>query len=262
MLDAGTQLIGSTLGGFTIESLISPRTVTTVCLATHPRFKRKVALKVLSAEAADDPALRERFIHESQLTEALDHPNVIPIYDADEDAGVFYIAMHYAEDGDLRRLLDRKGRLALVRTIAIVEQVAGALDAMHAASFVHWDVKSSNILLGEAGHVYLSDFGVARRVKPVDARRDISALASVAYRCLAGEPQSAIEAIKADNVRPPLSTARPGLPPALDGVLDTAMAEHRQVHDQTAGSMAHALRLAGLGIQSSRITLWAQLSEA
>jgi serine/threonine protein kinase len=172
---------------------------------------------------------------------SLDHPNVIPIYDAGEDAGTFYIAMHYAEDGDLRLLLDRKGRLALVRTIAIVEQIAGALDAMHAAPFVHWDVKTSNVLLGKAGHVYLSDFGLAHPVKPVDARRDISALAYAAYRCLAGEPQSETEAINADNVRPPLSTARPGLPSALDGVLATAMVEDRHVHDQTAGSMARAL---------------------
>jgi serine/threonine protein kinase len=169
--------------------------------------------------------------------------------------------MHYAEDGDLRRLLDRKGRLALVRTIAVVEQIAGALDAMHAASFVHWDVKASNVLLGKAGHVYLSDFGLAHPVKHVDARRDITALACVAYRCLAGEPQSEIEAIKANNVRPPLSNARPGLPLALDGVLAAAMAEDRNAHHQTAGSMARALRLAGLGTRSSGITLWAHLSE-
>jgi serine/threonine protein kinase len=261
VIDAEAQLIRRTLGGFTIESLIGRRTTTTVCLATHPRLNRKVALKVLSAEAADDPELRARFVQESQLAASLDHPNVIPIDDAGEDGGTFYIAMHYAEDGDLRRLLDRKGRLAPVRTFAIVEQIAGALDAMHAASFVHWDVKASNVLLGKAGHVYLSDFGLAHPVKHVDARRDVSALARMAYRCLAGQPQPEIEAITVNNVRSPLSNARAGLSLALDGVLAAAMAEDRRAHHQTAGSMARALRVAGLGTQSSGITLWAHLSE-
>lgn len=231
----------------------------TLYLATHLRTKRKVVLKVLPAVAADD---RERFFRESELMASLDHPNVIPIYEADEDAGVFFIAMHFAGNGDLQGLLDRKGWLGLTRTLVIVEQVASALDAMHAALLVHGDVKPANILLGEAGHVYLADFGLSRRVTSVYPRRDISRLAHVAYRCLAGPQKYEIAAIKTRNSSPPLSSVRPELPVAVSDILAAANVPPSQVQYRSAGSLAHALRLAGLGIQSSRATLWPHLSDA
>src|SRR5207253_8864087 len=134
------RLIGRTVGGFTIESLLGEGSTSTVYLATHPRLKDKVALKVLPAAIQDDPGFRERFIREPKLAASLDHPNVIPIYDAGESNGLLYIAMGYAEGGDLRSLLEREDRLPLVRTIVIVEQVASALDAAHAAALPHLHV--------------------------------------------------------------------------------------------------------------------------
>jgi serine/threonine-protein kinase len=250
--------MGSTLGGYRIEWLIRHDIGSTLYLATHLRSKRKVALKVLPTEATDD---RERALRESELMASFDHPNVIPIYEIDEDDGVFFIAMRFAGNGDLQGLLDRKGRLGLMRTLVIVEQVASALDAMHAALLVHWDVKLANILLGEGGHVYLADFGLARRVTSVDPRRDISRLADVAYRCLAGPRRSELAASKARSAPPPLSSVRPELPVAVSDLLAATTVPPSQVQYRSAGSLAHALRLAGLGAQSSRATLWAHLSD-
>src|SRR4051794_5179428 len=206
--------IGEAIGGFRIGSLLGRGGMGAVYLATHERLQRKVALKVLVPELAADAAFRERFIRESQLAALLEHPNVIPIYDADEVDGVLYLAMRYVEGSDLRTVLDDKGMLAPPRTVAIVEQVAAALDAAHGAALVHRDVKPANILLAQPGsQVYLSDFGLAKQRDaagltrtgtfmgsvdycapeqieglPVDGRADIYALGSVLHHCLAGQP--------------------------------------------------------------------------
>src|SRR5436190_18719796 len=93
--------VGQTFGGYTIESLLGRGGMGTVFLATHERLRRKVALKVLGSDIAVDPVFRERFIRESQVAASLDHPNVVPIYDADERDGVLYIAMRYVDGTDL-----------------------------------------------------------------------------------------------------------------------------------------------------------------
>src|SRR5688572_1350717 len=98
-----------------------------VYLAEHLRLGRKVALKILAPHLAADEDFRQRFIRESQMAAAIDHPNIVPIYDADETDGMLYIAMRYVEGSDLRALLEAKGRLGTARTIALLEQVAGAL---------------------------------------------------------------------------------------------------------------------------------------
>src|SRR5919199_1225431 len=105
----------------------------TVYLATHARLARKVALKVISPELADDEEFRARFLRESQLAASLDHPNVIPIYDADEVDGVLYLAMRYIAGPSLRTLLRERATLTTSETHAIAEQIGGALDAAHAA---------------------------------------------------------------------------------------------------------------------------------
>ena len=98
----------------------------------------------------------------------MDHPHIIPIYDADEVGGLLFIAMRLVRGGDLRGLLEREGVLPPARAAGIVSQVASALDAAHGADLVHRDVKPANILLaapaGEADYVYLSDFGMSKDV--------------------------------------------------------------------------------------------------
>src|SRR5205085_7078914 len=165
-------------------------------------------------ELAQDAGFRERFIRESKLAATIEHPNVIPVYDAGEEASLLYIAMRYVDGTDLRRVL-LDGPLAPHRAIALLSQVAGALDAAHAEGLVHRDVKPGNVLLetrrGEE-HVFLTDFGLTKRVdartamtrtgtfvgtvdyvapeqiegKAVDFRVDVYSLGCVLVECLTG----------------------------------------------------------------------------
>src|SRR5439155_11911209 len=128
--------------------------------ATQITLDRPVALKLIAPQLAEDPAVRERFLRESRLAAAIDHPNVIPVYEADAADGVLFIAMRYVEGTDLRKLV-AGGRLAPQRAARIVGQIGAALDAAHARGLVHRDVKPANVLVtGEEGgeHVYLTDF--------------------------------------------------------------------------------------------------------
>ena len=246
-----------------------------VYLATQTRLGRRVALKVLLPEFAADNDYRARFIRESELAASLEHPNVLPVYDAGEIEGVLYLAMRYVEGRDLRALLKEQGVPMPERTLSVVRQVAAALDAAHEAGLVHRDVKPANILIGKKEEVYLSDFGVAKRTasaamtrtgsflgtvdycapeqiegQAVDGRADIYSLGCVAFHCLAGQPpyqrETEVAVIKAHLQDPPpaLSTVRPGLPQALDGAIVTAMAKRPEVRFQTAGEFSTALERA------------------
>src|SRR5437667_10594424 len=137
--------VGQTFGGYTIESLLGRGGMGTVFLATHERLGRKVALKVIAQELALDEDFRARFLRESQLAASLDHPNVIPIYDADEVDGVLYLAMRYVSGPSLQTLLRERGTLSPAETLRIAEQIGGALDAAHRAGLVHRAVKPANI---------------------------------------------------------------------------------------------------------------------
>src|SRR5438093_2101474 len=143
--------VGQTFGGYTIESLLGRGGMGTVFLATHERLGRKVALKVISPELAHDEDFRSRFLRESELVASLDHPNVIPIYDADEVDGVLYLAMRYVDGPSLRELIRGDRRLAAEETLRVAREIGGALDAAHARGLVHRDVNPANILLAEPG---------------------------------------------------------------------------------------------------------------
>ena len=133
--------------------------------AEHAILGRKAALKTLAPDLAGDNDFRERFIRESQMVAALDHPSIIPIYDAGEVGGIVYIAMRHVSGGDLSNEIDA-GKLDADRAILILEQVAGALDAAHDHGLVHRDVKPANVLLdGEGGRAYLTDFGIAKQAR-------------------------------------------------------------------------------------------------
>ena len=155
--------VGSVLAGYRIERLLGRGGMSSVYLAEHLRLHRKVALKLMAPELADDERFRERFLRESQLAASLDHPNVVPVYDADESDGVLYIAMRYVEGSDLRELLRRDSPLPPARAVAIVGHAAAGLDAAHRRGLVHRDVKPGNILIGEDDHVYVSDFGLTKQ---------------------------------------------------------------------------------------------------
>ena len=139
--------IGTVVAGSRIEERLGPGGMSLVYRAEHATLGRKVAIKFLAPQLADDAASRERFLRESRLAAALHHPNIVPIFDAGEADGVPYITMHFVEGADLAALLARHGPLATDRLLAIMAQVAGALDAAHDKGLVHRDVKPANILI-------------------------------------------------------------------------------------------------------------------
>jgi predicted Ser/Thr protein kinase len=267
--------IGETFGGYTIESLLGRGGMGTVYLATHERLARKVALKVIAPELADDEEFRARFLRESQLAASLDHPNVIPIYDADEVDGVLFLAMRYVSGPSLQALLTARGSLSAGEALGIADQIGGALDAAHRAGLVHRDVKPANILLAEHGsHAYLCDFGLAKRAastavtqagaflgtldycapeqiqgQAVDGRADVYSLGAVLFACLAGRPPypretdvAVLQAHLADSP-PALSGSRPEFG-ALDPVIARALAKRPEDRYTTAGALAGAARQA------------------
>src|SRR5262245_11896155 len=138
--------VGTELAGYRIESLLGWGGMSVVYLAEDLRLKRRVALKLLAARLAADDAFRDRFLRESELAASIDHPNIVPIYEAGTAEDVLFIAMRYVAGGDLKQRVER-GRMDPADAIGILAQVAIALDAAHGRDLVHRDVKPSNILL-------------------------------------------------------------------------------------------------------------------
>jgi serine/threonine protein kinase len=158
---------GSQVATYEIAEEIGRGGMAVVYRARDLRLGRWVALKILSGDVTRDRAFQQRFIRESRAAAAVDHPNILPIFDAGEADGVFYIAMRYVADRDLGNLIDRIGPLPTAHAVSITAQIGSALDAAHARGLVHRDVKPPNILLGDVtendagNHVYLSDFGIS-----------------------------------------------------------------------------------------------------
>jgi serine/threonine-protein kinase len=272
--------IGTEIGGYRIESVIGRGGMSVVYLARHEGLERQAALKLLAPELAENEGFRQRFVRESRIAAGLDHPNVIPVYDAGEADGVLYIAMRYVRGSDLKTLLAEHGPLDLPDVVRVMDQLGAALDAAHSEGLVHRDVKPANVLLSPAtppakiGHLYLADFGLTKkslsgsgvtksgqfvgtidyvapeqiRSEPVDGRADVYSLGAVLYECLAGEPpfvrDTEVAVMFAQlNDRPPRPTVgRPELPAAIDDVVAKAMAKAPDLRYPTAGNTAQAAR--------------------
>ena len=181
---------GTTFANYRVESLLGRGGMGVVYLARDLSLDRRVALKLIAPELADDEQFRARFLREPKLAASLDHPNVIPIYEAGEHDGQLYLAMRFVEGSDLRTLLDREGKLSPERTLAILAQVAGALDAAHRRALVHRDVKPANVVLDEDGHAYLTDFGITKQLggASTDTGRLVGTLDYLAPEQIRGEP--------------------------------------------------------------------------
>jgi streptogramin lyase/predicted Ser/Thr protein kinase len=268
--------IGTTIAGYRIERLLGRGGMGRVYLAEDTRLGRKVALKLLDPELAEDSRFRDRFTRESRLAASLDHPNVVPIHEAGEHDGVLFISMRYVEGTDLGRLIEEEGPLSPERIAAIVAQVASALDAAHEHGLIHRDVKPGNILVGRGDHTYLTDFGLIKRREQgtaltktgqfmgsvdyaapeqikgeaVDQRADVYSLGCVLYECLTGEPpyprESEVAVLYAhlNDPVPKPTDKRPELPAPVDQVVAKAMAKKPDDRYPTSTGLADAARLA------------------
>jgi YVTN family beta-propeller protein len=272
--------IGAEFLGYRIEELIGHGGMGVVYRAYDLRLKRTVALKLVTPELALDERFRERFARETELTMSLEHPNVVPIYDAGDVAGRLYLAMRLVAGADLRKLLREQGALEPSRGLAICRQVANALDAAHAKGLAHRDVKPSNILLDEGEHAYLADFGLTRRLEEtgaqggegrsvgtpaylapeqieggsVDGRADVYSLGCVLYECLTGTApfvdgsRLAVAWAHLEQEPPRASELASELPVAVDDVFRSAMAKSPGERYRTCGALIQAAE-AALGIR-------------
>jgi YVTN family beta-propeller protein len=270
--------IGTDFVGYRIEALIGRGAMGVVYRAYDLRLKRTVALKLVVPELALDARFRTRFVRETELAMSLEHPNVVPIYDAGDVDGRLYLAMRLVDGSDLRALLRADGALEPARAFAICSQVGAALDAAHAKGLVHCDVKPSNVLLDQNDHVYVADLGVSRRLEdqrsgddssmgtpayiaperieglPIDGRTDVYSLGCLLYECLTGELPFARESRLAMawahlEEDPPLASERnPNLAPAIDAVLSRALAKVPAERFASCGALLdEAQQALGLG---------------
>ena len=286
IVDIGTDFLG-----YRIEELIGRGGMGVVYRAYDLRLKRPVALKLVAPALARDARFRERFARESELAMSLEHPNVVPVYDAGDADGRLYLAMRLVDGIDLGSLLRSEGRLEPARAVAICRQVAAALDAAHTRGLVHRDVKPSNVLLDPTEHVYLADFGLTRRLDeeaadvgdghslgtpaylapeqleggPIDGRADVYSLGCLLYECLTGErvferaSRLAVVWAHLEEEPPEASRQNNDLPQAIDGVIARAMAKAPEDRYPTCGALAAAADDA-LGLRRparSRRRVWA-----
>ena len=264
--------IGTDFLGYRVEELIGRGGMGVVYRAYDLRLKRSVAVKFVAPSLALDERFRERFARETELVMSLEHPNVVPIYDAGDVAGRLYLAMRLVEGPDLGSLLRAEGALEPARTVAICAQIASALDAAHARGLVHRDVKPSNVLLDGSEHVYLADFGLTRSLGnpiaesgqersigtpaylapeqleglAVDGSADVYSVGCLLYECLTGErvfPRDSrlAEAWAHLEEEPPrASDRRPELPKATDAVIRKAMAKQPEDRYTTCSALVGA----------------------
>jgi serine/threonine-protein kinase len=271
MSDAQGSRVGSMFGPYRLKRLLGRGGMGEVYEAEHTVKEWTVALKLMSDTFSSDPVFRERMKREARIAGSLQEPHVVPIHDYGEIDGQMFMEMRLIEGTDLDSVLKRFGPLTPARAVAIITQVASALDAAHAAGVMHRDVKPPNILVTRDDFAYLVDFGIAsattdekltqlgtavgtwKYMAPerfsndeVTYRADIYALACVLHECLTGSPP-----YKADSAStlvtahlhgpiPQPSAARPGIPRGFDAVIARGMAKKAEDRYASAGDLAMA----------------------
>jgi len=268
---------GSTFAGCRVEAVAGRGGMGVVYRATQLGLSRPVALKVIVPDRAGDEGYRERFQRESQLTASIDHPNVIPVYEAGELDGRLYLVMRWVGGTDLRSVLSSSGRLPPGRTIGLLRPVASALAAAHGRGLVHRDIKPANVLIARSReeveeHVYLTDFGIARRTdgesitrtgllvgtvdymaperlegEKGDAASDVYSFGCMLFELMTGHvpfdrPNNVAKVFA--HVSDPIPSAGDevaGIPERLDATVATAMAKRPEDRFGSTGELVAAL---------------------
>src|SRR6478752_6241397 len=285
----GLPRIGTVFAGYALEGVLGRGGMSVVYRADNVRLGNKIALKVLMPELSEDDAFRERFVRESRVAASINHPNIIPIYDAGGADGLLYIVMRYVEGSDLKALLRREGPLHVTRACVLISQVGGALHAAHENGLIHRDIKPGNILIERIDdgiqvleHVYLADFGLTKHAqsrsglthtgqfvgtvdyvapeqiegRPVDKRADVYSLGCVLFECLTGvvpyhkESDVAVLWAHVQEPCPAIGTLRSDLPAGMDEVVERAMAKSPDDRYQTAAQFVADLGRLGRAASS------------
>ncbi len=266
--------LGRVVAGYRIEERIGRGGMGLVYRAEHINLRRRAAIKIIAPELAEAAGFRERFNREARIAAALQHPNIVTVYDAGEEEGLLYLAMQYIEGSDLSTVLRKQGRLRPYRALDVCRQVAAALDAAHSQGLIHRDVKPANVLI-EGRTAFLTDFGLTKRIEGtqtqltkagdvvgtihyvapeqiegghVDARTDIYSLGCLVYHCLSGELPFARDTDVAviyahlSEEAPRLTSVRPELPGGLDAVIAKALEKAPERRFQTCADMMSAAR--------------------
>ncbi len=256
MSDAQDSRVGSMFGPYHLKRLLGRGGMGEVYEAEHTVKEWTVAVKLMTAEFSKDPVFRERMKREARIAGRLQEPHVVPIHDYGEVDGQMFLEMRLVEGTDLDSVLKRFGPLTPPRAVAIITQIASALDAAHADGVMHRDVKPQNILITRDDFAYLVDFGIAsattdekltqlgtavgtwKYMAPerfsndeVTYRADIYALACVLHECLTGAPPYRADSagtLVSSHLMGPIpqpSAIRPGIPKAFDAVVARGMAK-------------------------------------
>lgn len=258
-------------GRYALGAMVGAGGMGQVYRARDRVLERTVAVKVLSAASTDDPELVARFGREARAAAALNHPNIVAVFDSGADGDLHYLVMEHVEGQGLAGLLRREGRLGPRRVAEVGRQMCQALAAAHAAGLVHRDITPGNVLVDPAGLVKVADFGIAKLAaattmtgdevrgtaaylspeqaqgRPVDRRSDLYSLGCVLYALLTGAPPFAGDspvAVAARHVTEqptPLSHHNPRVGPALEAVVLTALAKEPADRYQSATAMAQDL---------------------
>ena len=258
---------GDTVAGYRIDGILGRGGMGVVYTATQLSLNRTVALKFLADILGDDPDFRERFRREGLIQAALDHPHIVPVYEAGEVDDGLFLAMRLVRGENLKELIV-SGRLSVARTLRVLGPIADALDTAHEAELIHRDIKPQNILVGGRDHAYLADFGLTKEAgatgvtktgqfvgtfdyvspelisgHPGDRRSDLYALAAVLFECLTGQvpfvrasDAALLYAHVADPV-PTVTALREDLPAAIDGVIAQALAKDPDARHASATAM-------------------------
>jgi serine/threonine-protein kinase len=266
--------LGRVVAGYRIEERIGRGGMGLVYRAEHLNLRRRAAIKIIAPELAEASGFRERFNREARIAAALQHPNIVTVYDAGEEDGLLYLAMQYIEGSDLAAVLRSQGRLRPYRAIDVCRQVAAALDAAHSQGLIHRDVKPANVMI-EGRTAFLTDFGLTKRIEGtrtqltkagdvvgtihyvapeqiegarVDARTDIYSLGCLLYHCLSGELPFARDTDVAviyahlSEDPPRLTSVRPELPGGLDAVVAKALEKAPERRFQSCADLMSAAR--------------------
>lgn len=252
----GVMRAGQALRGYVLHELLGEGSASQVYRGTQPGIGRDVAIKMIKPELADTPIFVQRFEVEAQIVSRLEHPYIVPLYDFWREPGGAYLVFRLMRGGSADRLVAQSGAWSLDRVTRLIVEVGGALVAAHASAVLHGDVKPANVLIDEAGHHYLADFGIASQAEhdaTGAATVDQFGLAVTAWELLtgtfpfAGVRGSGHDGHGPERTLPSLAAWRPDLPVALDAVLRRATADGDEQRFASLADMVDAWMMASGG---------------